>query len=561
MTVFADTVKIAKIIKPLTDSQVKQAKPQDKPYKLADGGRLYLYVSKLGTKSWRMDYVRPIGKKRATITLGLYPDVSLAQAREQRKHIRIMLAEDVDPQQQKIDDEREQELLSNNTFAAIADDYMSRKRNVSPATIINNNRQLKRLNKYIGDMPITDIKPIDVLNACRTAEAQGYYETAIKMRTIASQVFRYGVQTAVCDRDVTQDLKGALKEPPTKLYSAIIDPVEFGHMLRSIDDYQGSFEVKCALRLMPMLFVRAGEMRYAKWSEFDLEKKTWTFTPRKTKRKTGVSLIVPLPEQAINILNELADHKRSEFVFPAIHTTVQPMSENTMNQALKRLGITGDTQTIHGFRASARTMISEQLKYDDKFIELQLGHRVPDMHGRAYNRAQFLDERKKMMQEFEEFIKGNFSMIVDTSSSDFLSFNHYMINDVVSSLILEYNKQYIIHCPITYGQNRDETISCLLRIIEDYPNTPIIIWENEFFGKNQNSFINASIFNNPNHIIGAIKLEGLYDNIEKQAFSKMLKKYMTFNEIHKHNAFNSVEKEILERIKRRIWRQLDSIFN
>lgn len=162
---------------------------------------------------------------------------------------------------------------------------------------------------------------------------------------------------------------------------------------------------------------------------------------------------------------------------------------------------------------------------------------------------------------FEEFIKGNFSMVVDTSSSDFLSFNHYMINDVVSSLILEYNKQYIIHCPITYGQNRDETISCLLRIIEDYPNTPIIIWENEFFGKNQNSFINASIFNNPNHIIGAIKLEGLYDNIEKQDFSKMLKKYLTFNEIHKNNAFNSVEKEILERIKRRIWRQLDSIFN
>lgn len=395
---------MAKIIKPLTDSQVKQAKPQDKPYKLADGGRLYLYVSKLGTKSWRMDYVRPIGKKRATITLGLYPDVSLAQAREQRKHIRIMLAEGVDPQQQKIDDEREQELLSNNTFAAIADDYMSRKRNVSPATIINNNRQLKRLNKYIGDMPITDIKPIDVLNACRTAEAQGYYETAIKMRTIASQVFRYGVQTAVCERDVTQDLSGALQTPITVHHPAIIDPKELGILLNAIDSYEGSFEVRIAIKLMPMLFVRSGELRYALWDEFDLEAGTWTFTPRKTKRQTGVSLIVPLPAQAIKLIRELSLHARSEYLFPAIHTTVKPMSENTMNQALKRLGYDGTKQTVHGFRATARTLIVEKLKYPENLVEMQLGHNVRDMHGRAYNRTVFLDERKVMMQKWADYL-------------------------------------------------------------------------------------------------------------------------------------------------------------
>ena len=181
-------------------------------------------------------------------------------------------------------------------------------------------------------------------------------------------------------------------------------------------------------------------------------------------------------------------------------------------------------------------------------------------------RIETLNEDQRIDQSnfdciFEDFIKDSFSMIVDTSSNDFLSFNHYMINDVVSSLISEFNKQYIIHCPIAYGQNMDETISCLLRIIEDYPDVPIIIWENEFFGKNQNSFIDASIFNNPNHIIGAVKLEYLYDDIEKEAFSKMLNKYMTFEEIHEHNDFNSVEKEILERIKRNIWRQLDFIFN
>lgn len=155
------------------------------------------------------------------------------------------------------------------------------------------------------------------------------------MKSLASQVFRYAVQTAKVERDVTQDLKGALKQPPVKHYPAIIDPVEFGQMLRSIDDYNGSFEVKCALKLMPMLFVRAGEMRYAEWDDIDLEKGTWIFTPRKTKRKTGISLVVPLPSQALAIFTELAEHKRSAFVFPAIHTTVQPMSENTMNQALK----------------------------------------------------------------------------------------------------------------------------------------------------------------------------------------------------------------------------------
>ena len=395
---------MAKNNKPLTYTQVNQAKPSEKPYKLTDGSGLYLYVSTAGTKSWRIDYPEPLTKKRVTLTLGKFPEITLAHARELRGDIKYTLAMGKDPRRVKKDDERQQLLESNNTFAMIAEEYISRQTHLSPATHKNNRRYATYLNKVIGSMPMNQIKPIDVLDACRAIESKGYLETALKMKSLAGQVFRYAVQTAKAERDVTQDLKGALKQPPTKHYPAIIDPVEFGQMLRSIDDYNGSFEVKCALKLMPMLFVRAGEMRYAKWSEFDLEKKTWTFSPRKTKRKTGISLIVPLPKQAVEILFELAEHKRSEFVFPAIHTTVQPMSENTMNQALKRLGITGDTHTIHGFRASARTMISEQLKYDDKFIELQLGHRVPDMHGRAYNRAQFLDERKEMLQEWADYL-------------------------------------------------------------------------------------------------------------------------------------------------------------
>lgn len=395
---------MAKIVKPLTDTQVRQAKSTDKIQNLTDGGGLYLHISVAGTKSWRIDLTTPVTKKRVTMTLGRYPDITLADARKLRADIKIQLANGLDPRKVKKDAERQQLLESNNTFAMIAEEYISRQTHLSPATHKNNRYYTAYLNEGIGNMPISQIKPIDVLDACRKVESRGHLETALKMKSMAAQVFRYAVQTARAERDVTQDLKGALKQPPVKHYPAITNPAEFGEMLRSIDNYEGTFEVHCALKLMPILFVRAGEMRYAKWDEFDFEKNTWTFTPRKTKRKTGVSLIVPLPTQAVEILTELTEHKRSEFVFPAIHTVMQPMSENTMNQALRRLGIDGDTHTIHGFRASARTMISEQLKYDDKFIELQLGHRVPDMHGRAYNRAQFLDERKVMLQEWADYL-------------------------------------------------------------------------------------------------------------------------------------------------------------
>lgn len=395
---------MAKIVKPLTNTQVSQSKPNGKIQNLTDGGGLYLHISKAGSKSWRKDFTTPVTKKRVTMTLGQYPEITLAAARQMRADIKYHLANGDDPRNIKKADERQQILESNNTFAMIAEEYISRQTHLSEATHKNNRRYASYLNEHIGSMPISHIEPIDVLDACRPTEAKGYLETALKMKSLAGQVFRYAVQTAKAKRDVTQDLKGALKQPPTKHYAAIIDPIEFGQMLRSIDDYNGSFEVKCAIKLMPMLFVRAGEMRYAKWTEIDLDKGTWTFTPRKTKRKTGISLVVPLPAQALAIFTELSEHKRSEFVFPAIHTTVQPMSENTMNQALKRLGISGDTHTIHGFRASARTMIAEQLKYDDKYIEMQLGHRVRDLHGRAYNRTQYLDERKEMLQEWADYL-------------------------------------------------------------------------------------------------------------------------------------------------------------
>ena len=395
---------MAKLVKPLTNTQVSSARATDKIQNLTDGGGLYLHISKAGTKSWRQDFTTPITKKRVTMTLGQYPEIGLADARRLRESIKAQLANGEDPRKIKKDEERQQLLESNNTFEVVAEEYISRQTHLSPATHKNNRRYAAYLSETIGNMPISQIKPIDVLDACKPIESKGFLETALKMKSLAGQVFRYGVQTARCERDVTQDLKGALKQPPVKHYPAILDPKEFGAMLRDIDDYQGLFETRSALKLIAMLFVRAGEIRYAKWDEFDLEKKTWTFTPRKTKRKTGVSLIVPLPDQAIEILTALSEHRRSEFVFPAIHTTVSPMSENTMNQALKRLGIAGDVHTIHGFRASARTMIVEQLNFSEQLVEMQLGHRVRDMHGRAYNRTTLLPERTKMLQKWADYL-------------------------------------------------------------------------------------------------------------------------------------------------------------
>lgn len=396
---------MAKITTPLTATQVKSAAATDKPYKLSDGGGLYLYVSNTGVKSWRIDYRKPINKKRATITLGKYPDITLAQARLMRAEIKSDLAIGIDPSKKRKDTERAQLLEQNNTFEALAEEYINhRKDELSPETTKHSLIYARYLNEVIADIPINKVKPIDVLDACRKVERKGYHETAKKMQTFASQVFRYAVQTARCERDITQDLRGALKTPQVKHYAAIIDPVEFGHLLSAIDSYDGRFETRIAIKLMPLLFVRSGELRHALWDEIDLDNATWSFTPRKTKRKTGVSLVVPLSTQALSLFKELSEHRRGELVFPSVQSKLRPMSDNTMNQALKRLGYSGDQHTIHGFRATARTLLVEKLGFDEQLVEMQLGHRVRDMHGRAYNRVTWLDKRTEMMQAWADYI-------------------------------------------------------------------------------------------------------------------------------------------------------------
>lgn len=392
-----------KIVKPLTDKEIKSAKPMDKPYKLSDGGGLYLLV-KDGAKFWRFDYSRPVIKKRNTLALGGYPTVSLAEARVKRDEARKLLDEGVDPSEQKKTEIRAARVAATNTFESVANEWLS-KQDYSSATFEKAEYLLRLPILKLGNRPINEILPIDVLEVCRIAEREGRLEKARGMMNKCSQIFRYGVACSLCLSDPTRDLKGALKSPEKRHLPALIDPAEVGQLLKDIDHYQGRFTTLQALKLAPLLFIRPGELRAVKWEDVDLDTAELRFRPPKTRKQTGVDLVIPLSTQAIHILKELESVSSSSiYVFPATHTNVKCMSENTINQALRRMGWESDQVCGHGFRATARTILEEVLEYRYEWIEMQLGHQVRDANGRAYNRTRFLDQRKKMMQHWADYL-------------------------------------------------------------------------------------------------------------------------------------------------------------
>lgn len=391
----------------LTLAKIKALQPKEKDYKVTDGRGLYLLVKTNGSKLWRYDYARPLTKKRATYSLGAYPDLSLVDARNMHSELRTMLAKGIDPLEHKKELAREAILAQKSIFEAVALEYIEKKSLTwAETTKINNQRYLSYASAKFGKKPISEIKAIDVLDVCRLEEKKGNYEQALKIRSVVGQVMRYAVACSYCERDVTQDLRGAIITPKANHHAAIIDPVELGKLLKGIDTYNGYLETQIALKLMPYIFVRPGELRFAQWSDIDFDERQFKFTPRKTQQITGVSLVVPLSNQAFNLLKEIEPITRhkSKYIFPAVHTVLKPMSENTMRQALMRLGYTSDEHTIHGFRATARTLLVEKLKYDEQLVEMQLGHRVRDMHGRAYNRTTFIEERTEMMQAWADYL-------------------------------------------------------------------------------------------------------------------------------------------------------------
>ena len=353
---------------------------------------------------WRLKY-RMNGKEKR-LAFGAYPEIGLADARQQRALARKRIASGIDPatirKAQKEADTEESE-----TFEVIAREWHTK---FSPTWAVSHaETTLRRMERdlfpWIGKHPISKIKPSEVLGALRRVESRGALESARRLKIIAGQVFRYAVATGRAERDPAADLKGALPQPIERHHAAITDPKEVGPLLRAIDGYQGHFVVKCALRLAPLLFVRPGELRHAEWSEIDLDEAAWNIPG--PKMKTREPHLVPLAEQAVEILRELHPLTgASRFVFPSARSSARPMSDNAVNAALRRMGYDKETMTGHGFRAMARTILDEVLQVRPDYIEHQLAHAVRDPNGRAYNRTAHLEARRKMMRRWADYLDG-----------------------------------------------------------------------------------------------------------------------------------------------------------
>ena len=385
--------------KGLTDTSVKSAKPKDKEYKLSDGGGLYLLVKPNGGKYWRLKYY--FLDKERLLAFGVYPDVSLKDARLKRDAAKKLLAQNIDPSEAKKEEKRLSILQAANTFESIAREWLEKQNHLADVTQNKSKWLLDFAITGFGKKAITDITAPDVLAVCQLLEKQEKRETARRIKVKCGQVFRYAIQNGLATYNPTQDLKGALQPVITKHQAAITDPVEVAELLKAIAGYKGQLVTLCALKLAPMVFVRPSELRQALWEHIDLETKEWRYHVN----KTNTAHIVPLSRQAVTILKELhALTGRSPYVFPSIRTNSRPMSENTINPALRRLGYTSEQMCGHGFRAMARTLLEEVLGYPYDVIEQQLAHTVRDPNGRAYNRTKHLEQRHKMMQHWSDYL-------------------------------------------------------------------------------------------------------------------------------------------------------------
>ena len=386
---------------PLTDSAVRNAKKREKPAKLSDERGLYLLVNAVG-KYWRFDY--RFAGKRKTLALGVYPDVSLATARERRDEARRQLARDIDPSMARRIHRTAIVERAANSFEAVAREWHQRyKRNWAESTAAGILRRLELdVFPWIGGRPIAEITPPELLAVLRRIESRGALETAHRVHQNSSQIFRYAVATGRAERDPAADLRGALPPVRAKHHAAITDPKGVGPLLRAISGYGGSFVAKCALRLAPLVFVRPGELRQAEWAECDLDSAEWRIPAERMKMRTPH--IVPLSTQAVAILREIhAVTGRGRYVFPGARSNARPMSENTVNAALRRLNYGSEQMTGHGFRSMASTLLNEAGWHRDA-IERQLAHAERDEVRAAYNYAEHLPERRRMMQAWSDYL-------------------------------------------------------------------------------------------------------------------------------------------------------------
>ena len=394
-----------KRIAPLSDAQIKNAKPQEKDYKLMDGFGLFLLITPTNGKLWRFDY--RFDNKRKMLALGAYPSVTLAEARQRREDAKKLLANGIDPGAMKKTLKSTGKELAANTFEVIARQWHLKFSTAGKWSPTHAADIMHRLEKDIfpplGSRPISEIKPKELLTVLERIVSRGALDSAHRLRHHCGMIFRYAIVHEYAERDIAADLRGAL--PPVKggHHAAATTPKDLAPILRSIDDFNGSFIVKSALQLLPLVFCRPGELRASEWSEINFDDCIWEIPAERMKMKQPH--IVPLSRQAINILKELQPLTGyGRYLFPCHRSPLRCMSNNALNAGLRRLGFTKEEATAHGFRASARTILDEVLKVRPDFIEHQLSHSVRDALGTAYNRTSHLDERKKMMQTWADYL-------------------------------------------------------------------------------------------------------------------------------------------------------------
>jgi len=387
----------------LTDTAIRKAKPGDKPMRLADGGGLYLLLRPDGARWWRWDYRRPVTGKRNTLSLGTYPDTSLADARERHAEARKALAAGIDPGEHRKAEKAAGAERAANSFEVVAREWLGKQAWVPgyldkvAAWLAND------VFPYIGARPVAEVTAPEFLRVARRIEERGAVESAHRILQNCGQVMRYAIATGRAERNPVADLRGALASPEGRHHAAITDPGELGGLLRAIEGYKGDPVTRAALKLSGLLFVRPGELRHAEWAEIDLDKAEWNIPAAKMKMRQPH--LVPLCDQAVAILRELHPLTgRGQYVFPGGRSPRRPMSNNAINAALRRMGFGADVMTAHGFRATARTMLDELLGFRPDYIEHQLAHAVRDPNGRAYNRTAHLPERRKMMQAWADYL-------------------------------------------------------------------------------------------------------------------------------------------------------------
>jgi integrase len=388
----------------LTDTAVRRAAAKKKPYKMYDSGGLFLLMMPNGGKWWRFKY--RFNHKEKLLSLGTYPDISLKEARERRDVERKKLANQIDPALNRKAAKAASEENLANSFEVVAREWMDKQATVWSDT---NTQKIKRhlesnVFPWLGEKPIADIQAPEILASLRRMETRGAVGTAHRVMQTCGQIFRYAIATGRAIRNPAADLRGALQPlPKEKHRAAITDPKAIGPFLRALDAYHGSFVVHCALRLAPLTFVRPGELRKAEWKEIDLKSAEWNIPAERMKMKEPH--LVPLSRQAIEIFKEIYPLTgQGTYIFPSPRSSQRPMSDNAVLSAMRRMGISKEEMSGHGFRAMARTVLDEVLHFRPDYIEHQLAHAVRDPNGRAYNRTAHLPERRKMMQDWANYL-------------------------------------------------------------------------------------------------------------------------------------------------------------